>query len=210
MRLDWWEVDDDLIYLYTLERENENSGGQERQHGPQIIRFKDLEFGEIPSFMKRLGIPPHLQDRLIMSIEVKPKNPRFDLERINNLIVFTAHVKNEYIESSFTLRYDLDNDEFYPLDFNHRYDGLESLGWFKREVERIKKEINLEVYTYYFGFEKDFNAEKLTIYNEFKVHVTFGDGDFLSEFPEYNVNFKKRKLEFYHLMQGHEIFAGMI
>lgn len=84
------------------------------------------------------------------------------------------------------------------------------MGWFKREVERIKREVKLDVYTYYFGFKMDFENGKLTVKNEFVVHVTFGDGDFLSEYPEYRVNFEKRKLEFYHIIQGHEIFAGII
>jgi hypothetical protein len=207
-----WEVDDDLIYLYSSKKENKNNNERryEREHTALNIRFKDLTFSELPTYMKKLVIPSKLQDKFISSIEVKPKNPRFDLQHINNLIIITVHVKNEYVESSFTLRYDLDDDEFYPLDFYHNYDRLEAMGWFKSEVERIKKEVNLEVDSYSFGFENDFNGAKLTIHNEFRVHVTFGDGDFLSKYPDYNVNFEKRKLEFYHMMQGHEMFAGIL
>lgn len=56
MHMDMWEVDDELPYLYSEDLKDRKSRQRSEgsEHGPLIIRFKDLTFKELPQYKKIL------------------------------------------------------------------------------------------------------------------------------------------------------------
>ncbi|MDO5815124.1 MAG: hypothetical protein Q4Q18_05755 [Methanobrevibacter sp.] len=207
MRMNKWEMDDELPYLYSRKRDEDTKPTRTE---PANIKFGNLAPQELPRYIQILDISQAHKNRLINVLDIRAKNPKCSVEHKNGIVQITVEVENEYIKSRFHLRFDTQINDFYMLDFYHYYDGLESKEWFKREFERVKRKVGKDFFSYYFGFEGHFRQEIFTVTDDFKVTVAFGDGDFLSEYPEYKVDFENKRLVFYHMTDGHELFAGII
>ena len=134
MRMNKWEMDDELPYLYSRKRDDDTKPTCTE---PANIKFGNLAPQDIPRYIQILDISQAHKNRLIDTLDIKAKNTKCSVEHNNNIVQITVEVENEYIKSRFHLRFDTQINDFYMLDFYHYYDGLESKEWFKREFERV-------------------------------------------------------------------------
>ena len=198
------EDENELPYLVYETRESKK---RKYSDPPLNISYENIPFSEFPSYVNRLILTPNHKSNLISAIDVKPRQCTFSIRQSDEGVAITFNVKNQYIESKITVFY---NPTYFNLEMQsnaHYHNYLESMQWFKDEIARVEREIDLKFWECGSGFDYECSDGKFQLKDSYTVIVFFGDESPTSDYHEYKVDFENKKLEMYHVTSFMEWFG---
>ena len=197
------EDENELPYLVGSRRDPVRSGGG---YKAPSIKAKNVHFSQFPAYVNRLNISPNEKRMLVDSIIVEPENCTFSFNNSGDNLRIEFNVENRYVRSYVSVVLD---GELHVSYWSSNYDGLESMQWFKQEVQRIKREIGKDFWSFAGGFHHELKNGIFRVTNDFKVVAYFGDGSTNMEHHLYNVDLDNQRLNLNIIMSTAE-FCGLM